>query len=1136
MTEIRPADQEIRTRVLAPDLSFIVQAPAGSGKTELLIRRYLRLLTVVDTPEEIVAITFTRKAAAEMRNRIIEALESAESTETGHSNNQDTHAQARRQLAILVLNRDKELGWQLTRNPARMRIQTIDSFCAVLTRQMPLLSRLGGQPEVIEDAEDLYREAAANTLKQLDDGASKNAGQPGSNAGWSEAVEALLEHLDNDLPRARDMLAGMLRKRDQWLRHLVGQRPDRKTLEGALRHIVETTLDYVLEALPREFLPEFTDCLRFATHNLTESPYVIEELPGAGAADLQHWQFIVSLCLTGTGDWRKRLSVNEGFPPGDTGKDMKHRFQSLLGRFADNERLQELFLEIRRLPPPGYSDEEWRVLEALYKLLVLANAQLYLLFAERNQVDFTGLSLAALRALGNEDSPTDLVLYLDYRIRHILVDEYQDVSINQGKLLEKLTAGWAPEDGHSLFLVGDPMQSIYRFRDAEVGVFLATWEQQRLGQVPVEPVNIEVNFRSDKNLVDWVNKAFREALPDKSDAARGAVSFTAADAYHPHKGENRVQIHPILGRDDEREAELVLEQVRTIRQNTPKPESIAILVRSRPHLQSIIAMLARSGLPFRAIEIERLGTRPVIQDLMALTRALHHPADRVTWLALLRAPWCGLRLEDLLALTEGAKDETIWHCLQNNDRRETLSTDAQRQLDRLCPVLEEAFTRQGRMPLRRWVESVWLNLGGPATLDSATDLHNANTFFDLLDELDAGGDLRSRDEFIDRVDTLYASADVQADDSLQVMSIHKAKGLEFDHVILPGLAKRSRSDDTQLLLWSESPHQDHSDLLLAPVKASHEDSSPIYDFIRSLEKRKQRHEEGRLLYVAATRARKQLHLIGSVEENKDGELTKPPDNTLLAQLWPVAEECFRIHLESQSPVDRETASPAEAQAASLRRLSADWQLPAPPPAAHWIKATDPGAERRDIETENGRIEYQWAGRTIMHVGSVVHRCIQVMATEGIGQWNAGKITGWRQYYRESLRVLDVPDAELDTACDLVEQALTGLLTDPRGQWLLADHREQASEYALSGIHRGEVVNIIIDRTFVDKEGIRWIVDYKTSRHESGDVDRFLDLQQDRYREQLEKYADIMSALDDRPMRLGLYFPLLRGWREWVYSV
>ena len=205
---------------------------------------------------------------------------------------------------------------------------------------------------------------------------------------------------------------------------------------------------------------------------------------------------------------------------------MKHRFQSLLARFADDERLTELFLEIRALPPSSYNDREWRVLQALYELLVLANAQLHMLFAERNQVDFTGLSLAALRTLGPEDSPTDLALYLDYRIRHILVDEYQDVSINQYELLEKLTAGWSMEDGHSLFLVGDPMQSIYRFREAEVAVFLSTWERQRVGQVPVNPEKIEVNFRSDRALVDWVNGAYRAVLPAESDIARGAVSFT----------------------------------------------------------------------------------------------------------------------------------------------------------------------------------------------------------------------------------------------------------------------------------------------------------------------------------------------------------------------------------------------------------------------------------------------------------------------------------------------------------------------------------------------------------------------------------------------------------------------------------
>ena len=1127
---MNPADQETRERVLAPDKSFIVQAPAGSGKTELLVRRYLRLLSVVAEPEEIIAITFTRKAAAEMRGRIIAALVSAGSADPGDNEGRNMNTEIRRQLAARARGRDEELGWQLTDNPARMKIQTIDSFCAGLTQQMPVLSKLGGLPEIIEDAGDLYREAAANTLGLLD-----NNMQDDRQAEWSTAVETLLAHLDNDLPRIRDMLVSMLRKRDQWLRRLLaGELPERRMLEQALRHIVETTLKDSLKALPQELIPEFTDCLRFATNNLADVPFIIDDLPGSGAGNLQYWQFIVSLCLTGKGDWRKRVSIKEGFPPGNEGKDMKHRFQSLLSLLGDDERLLELFQEIRGLPRTDYRDDEWRVIEALYRLLELANAELYRLFAERNQVDFTGSSLAALQALGAEEDPTDLALYLDYRIRHILVDEYQDVSINQYELLKRLTAGWSMEDGHSLFLVGDPMQSIYRFRDAEVGLFLNTWFERRLGQTPIEPVSIGVNFRSDRSLVDWVNTAFPAALPGESDPVRGAVSYTSAIAHHPHAGENRVEVHPILGRDDTREAQRVLAQVKAIR-NAAQSENIAILVRNRSHLQAITLVLTQAGLRFRAVEIEHLENRPVIQDLLALTRALHHPADRVAWLALLRAPWCGLSLADLLALGADTRNDTIWHILQDRQRRATLSADGQRRVARVCNVLEQALTRHGRMPLRRWVKGAWLNLGGPATLDSVTDLHDADRFFDLLDELDAGGDLRNLNELIERVDNLYAGADIRADDSLQVMSIHKAKGLEFDHVILPGLSRRSRSDDTQLLLWSENPYPSGSDLLLAPVKASHEDTSSIYNFINSLEKQKQRHEEGRLLYVAATRARKQLHLIGSVETDKNGELSKPPDNTLLGQLWPAVEKDFQTYLEQQAPPAEQVPPPVKAQDTHLRRLTVDWQLPPPPPAVRWATAALSDAAQADPDSEDSRIEYLWAGRTIMHAGTVVHRCLQVMAMEGIDAWSIEKIVAQRPHNRDSLYTLGVPEEELDKACNWVEQALTGILTDPRGRWLLADHREQASEYALSGIVQGDVINIVIDRTFVDENGIRWIVDYKTSRHESGDIEQFLDLQQERYRGQLEKYAAIMSAMDDRPIRLGLYLPILRGWREWAYS-
>jgi len=118
----------------------------------------------------------------------------------------------------------------------------------------------------------------------------------------------------------------------------------------------------------------------------------------------------------------------------------------------------------------------------------------------------------------------------------------------------------------------------------------------------------------------------------------------------------------------------------------------------------------------------------------------------------------------------------------------------------------------------------------------------------------------------------------------------------------------------------------------------------------------------------------------------------------------------------------------------------------------------------------------------------------------------------------------------------VQEALTRLINDERGQWILNGGYEiQENEYPVSGIYQGKLVNIIIDRTFVDEDGVRWVVDYKTSRHEGPDVDTFLDQEQERYQAQLEKYGALIKALDARPVRLGLYFPLLQGWKEWAYT-
>ena len=188
-------DTAARAAALDISRSFIVQAPAGSGKTGLLIQRYLALLGGVAQPEAIVAMTFTRKAAGEIRERIIAALRAAH----GEPMPDDAHAATTWRLARAALRRDAELGWNLIVHPARLRIQTIDALCSALMRQAPLTAKLGALPRMAERAEPLYTRAAREELV---------AAAP-ADPTW----QRLLRHLDNDADRVVGLLARMLAMR-----------------------------------------------------------------------------------------------------------------------------------------------------------------------------------------------------------------------------------------------------------------------------------------------------------------------------------------------------------------------------------------------------------------------------------------------------------------------------------------------------------------------------------------------------------------------------------------------------------------------------------------------------------------------------------------------------------------------------------------------------------------------------------------------------------------------------------------------------------------------------------------------------------------------------------------------------------
>src|SRR5690606_18479753 len=266
---------------------------------------------------------------------------------------------------------------------------------------------------------------------------------------------------------------------------------------------------------------------------------------------------------------------------------------------------------------------------------------------------------------------SDIALQMDYRIKHILVDEFQDTASPQLQLLQKLTAGWQEGDGRTLFIVGDGMQSCYGFRNANVGLFLDA-RNQGIGTVNLVALDLTVNFRSQAGVVQWVNETFHCAFPPTDDISRGAVKYSPSVAFNQSLPDPAVKVHACLyskdeeastnysseretdeeeiggGREQARadEAQKVVQLVQQSQAEEPEG-SIAILVRTRSHLARILPALNAAGLSWQATDIDSLASRMAIVDLMSLTRALLDPADRIAWLAILRAPWCGLDLHDL---------------------------------------------------------------------------------------------------------------------------------------------------------------------------------------------------------------------------------------------------------------------------------------------------------------------------------------------------------------------------------------------------------------------------------------------------------------------------------------------------------
>jgi ATP-dependent exoDNAse (exonuclease V) beta subunit len=1061
--KIVPADARARAEATDPAASIVLQAPAGSGKTTVLTQRFVRLLAHVDEPEEILAVTFTRKAAAAMRARIIDAV--AEDS------------------ALAARSR----AWDLANNPSRLRIQTIDSFNFWLASQLPVTAKAGGTLSVEDRPDELYERAARATLLDGEE-----------DPDLASDIELLFTRLDNNWDNVEKLLAEMLKDRAHWLRHVLGPNP------AALR--ARMTLS--LEDLIRESLVKaralWPPGLAQAAEVLADSRL------GCEPRDLPAWQHFLRLVLTKQRDWRKQLR------PADPNRTP---VTALIERLRAIPHALQALREISYLPPAQLDPDDACALDALARVLRTGATYLQLEFSFAGRVDHTYIAGAARQALADASLPTDLALRAGLALRHILVDEFQDISLEQFALLETLTIGWEEGDGRTLFVVGDPMQSIYQFREAEVGLFLRI-RDQGIGALKLKSLHLTSNFRAVAPLVAWSNVHFARLLAAPDDVRTSAVAFTASVPVRASGALPAVELTLFADRDRAAEAAAIAAKIAALRRTSPEA-SVALLVSARAHAGPISAALRAAAVGFVGVKIVPLAELSVIRDLVALTRALHHLGDRAAWLVVLRAPWCGATLATLAALSQRGDPLLLWEALAADARLARCTPDERARLARIRAVLERALAARTRFALAEWLESTWMQLGGYDAYPAA-ELGYARAFFTAIAGRAASGNWRGPQDLDALLKELYAQDEDPSGNPVQIMTIHHAKGLQFDHVFVPALDRPMSHDREPLMRWLDLPRPaGGTDLLVAPVpRTGAKEGGLLGTYIKQLTKSRSQHEQLRLLYVACTRAKESLHLSAAPKFKADGA-PQARAGTLLARLLPAMDP-----QELHSPLPVPVRPDAKVPPTPLQRLRAEWHAAELARMPAWPRLP---IERQSLES----LEFSWVRETSRHVGSVVHAALERFAHLSELP-SAAAIAAALPNYLRQLRRHGVPEREAAAAAARVVEALARTCADERGRWILSSrHREAASELALTGIAGGRLQNLIIDRSFVDDEGVRWVIDFKTSSHAGGDTEGFLEREMERYRTQLTRNSELARALGPEPVRAALYLPLMGAFRELV---
>jgi ATP-dependent helicase/nuclease subunit A len=838
------ADEAARRDAVDPARNIVLEASAGTGKTRVLVERYVNLLRAGVEPGHILAVTFTRKAAAEMRERIIDRLREASRT------------------SELDRARWRELKSRL----GDIAISTIDAFCLSLLREFPLEADIDPGFDVAADTDvpRLVAESLTHALR-ICRGLAKG----------DDDVALVFAQLGER--RLRSGLASLVDRRlvaADALRRYLARVPRQLTTESACRAASSRIAD-LLNGVPGG-LPAFLKdgpihrpqfALLAGDMRLLADPSALAlETRPAQAALRAAIDRVRGYFLTQDGRPRGQNFTGTGYKPEDCAGDAawrRHRQAAAQLAPAMAEAIRGFRRDLNAIMSRGV----WRI-------YAVALAQYRQTLDARALLDFSGVLERAVQLLQGMDEFAQSRYKLEARYRHVLVDEFQDTSRAQWDLVAQLVRSWGEGFGAaadaippSIFIVGDRKQSIYGFRDADVAVldeaagFVAGLRDDGDARRA-----ISVSFRAAPALLSFVNDVFEaiDKAPDRGDAFRydqndrfpidaddeetgSPLGLIVADTVHGVADRVAAEIATLVdGRTT------VRDRVTGVRRPAMAAD-IAILFRSRESHREYEKALERRGVPTYVYKGLGFFDADEVQDAVALLRYLADPLSNLRAAALLRSRTVRLSDAGVAALAPSlatailAADVPVE--LADDDRRvlARLRSAVQRWLpcvDRLSPLelfdlllAETAYAFETRGPHRPQARENLKKLRGMVARFQNRGYATLARVADHLDELAVGDE---------------SNAAIDAIDAVSLMTVHASKGLEFPIVFVVNLGRGTGG-------------------VRAPIRVAGagEPSVAIADYQSEADEdalARDREETKRLLYVALTRARDRLYLSATVQD------------------------------------------------------------------------------------------------------------------------------------------------------------------------------------------------------------------------------------------------------------------------------